>query len=218
MRYLSKPVFNYVEQNTLQLFNYQTATIVKIHQKISEKLTLFWLFLNKTKNWDKITNISTAAIALSALIFSVFSFKTQLDQAERISIANVKPLLRVHGEKYTNLKSIQISNYGSGPAVISSASFCRLKKECTNNIVELFDLPVIWDDYYNMPAKMAIPPQGNVVLVKLSLENLKNNNIQEDKALKILKEWQKQKSEITVRVIYKDILGNIQPEMSFRLK
>lgn len=191
---------------------------MKIHQKISEQLTLFWLLLKKTKNWDKLANISTATTALAALIFSASSFKIQQDQAERIAIANVKPLLQIHGERYTNLKSIQISNYGSGSAVISSASFCRPKKECTNNIVELFDLPVIWDDYYNMPVKMVIPPQGNLVLVKLSLKNLKNNNIEEDKALKILKEWQKQKSEITVRVIYKDILGNIQPEMSFRLK
>ena len=106
------------------------------------------------------------------------------------------------------------------PVVLTNFEFGP-KKGCTNNIVELFDLPdtsINWDYFYNMPAKMVISPQGNEVLVKLSLENLKNKNIQEDKALKILKEWQKQKSEITVRVIYKDILGNIQPEMSFRLK
>ena len=190
---------------------------MKIPQKISNQLILFWLVLKKTESWDKLANISSAAIALAALVFSISSFKTQQDQAERIAIANVKPLLRIHGEKYMNLKSVQISNYGSGTAVITSASFCRPKKKCTNNIVELFDLSVTWDDYYNMPDGMAIPSQGNFVLVKLTLKNLKNKNIKKDKALKILNEWQKQKSEITVRIKYKDILGNIQPEISFRL-
>lgn len=167
-------------------------------------------------DWDKFANISSVTIALAALIFSVFSFKAQQDQAERTAVAEVKPLLRIHTEKYINLKSIQISNYGSGAAVINSASFCRPTKKCTINIVELFDLPVVWDDYYNMPTGMVIPPKENFVLVKLTLKNLMSNGIERNKAIEILEEWQRQKSEISAKVVYKDILGNIQPEIYFK--
>ena len=161
--------------------------------------------------WDTIANIAAVTVALVALLFSVFSFRSQLNQAERIARANLKPLLSIRSQIYANLKSICVVNYGVGPAVVTKAEFCRTGNDSTDRIVDLFDLPVPnWDTFTRLPPKRAIQTEGEVTLVKLSLQRLLTDNVQEKEATDLLRRWEDQKSGIQVKIEYEDILGNHQ--------
>jgi len=161
--------------------------------------------------WDTVAIIATVAVALAALLFSFFTFKSQLKQSERVARANIKPLLSMKSLNYSDLKSICINNYGIGPAVVTKAEFCRERSESTDRIVDLFDLPVKnWDTFTNLPPKRAIPEKAEVILVKLSLKRLLSDGVEEGKAFDLLKKWNEQKSGIEIKIEYEDILGNRQ--------
>ena len=117
-----------------------------------------------------LVNVSSVVIALAALIFSIVSFKKQQDRAGLHASASVKPLLSIKSQKYIDLKSIRIVNYGVGPAVIRKAEFRRgPQARPTDKIVDLFTLNIVWESFVNVPPNRAIPAQGEIVLVKSPL-------------------------------------------------
>lgn len=168
--------------------------------------------------WEVIVSVSSALIALSALLFSVFSFKKQQDRADAYSKISVKPLLSIKSQNYVDLKSIQLINYGVGPAVIRKVGFRRAPDdESTNKIVDLFNLNIDWETFVNVPAKRAIPAEGEITLVKQSLKHLMNQGISEDDGLSILRDWKSQKTGILVHIEYSDIYGNEMEPMKEKL-
>jgi len=161
-------------------------------------------------NWEVLASISSSIIAFAALIFSVASFRRQQARADLFARASVKPLLSIKSQKYIDLKSIRIVNYGVGPAVIRKAEFRRSREgEPTNKIVELFNLDITWESFINVPPNRAIPGQGEILLVKESLTHLLGQGYDDKTALAILAQWQQQKAGILVHIEYEDIYGNL---------
>lgn len=156
-----------------------------------------------------IASICSAIIAFAALIFSIVSFKRQQDRADAYARAGVKPLLSIKSQKFGHLKSIRIVNYGVGPAVIKMAEFRRGPEGVpTNEIVDLFNLNIVWESFVNVPPNRAIPAEGEILLIKESLAHLLGLGHNEKTALTILNQWQSQKTGIHVRIEYEDIYGN----------
>jgi hypothetical protein len=106
----------------------------------------------KEMNVEIIASVSSAIIALVALIFSMVTLKRQQDRADTYARASVRPLLSIKSQNYLDLKSIRIVNYGVGPAVIRKAEFRRGSVGVpTNKIVDLFNLNIIWESFVNVP-------------------------------------------------------------------
>ena len=89
---------------------------------------------------------ASVIIALSALVFSIVSFRQQQnraekqeDRAEKLAVDSVKPLLEIQHERYMRTKAIRLRNYGLGPAVVKVAQFTKGGGSLTNKIVDLFD-------------------------------------------------------------------------------
>lgn len=103
-------------------------------------------------------------------------------------------------------------NYGVGPAVIRKAEFRRGPDGIpTNKIIDLFNLNIVWESYVNVPSNRAIPAEGEILLIQVSLAQLRGQGHDEKTALAILDRWQDQKTGILVRIEYEDIYGNPMP-------
>lgn len=175
---------------------------------------LHWLVPTK-EGWEIISGIVSIAIALAALIFSIHSFNKQQDRAETQAKGNVRPLLMMKSQKYIDVKSIEVANYGVGPAVVKTAKFYRIESEnSTNDIVKLFDLEITWEIFTNLPSNRAIAPQEKIVLVGQSSDHLKSQGFTDERSLQLLKKWQEQKAGIKVEIEYLDILGNEMPKLT----
>jgi hypothetical protein len=164
-----------------------------------------------------IVALASAVIALAALAFSIFSFQRQQRRTERFETKKVKPLLWIRSETYTDQKSIQLWNYGLGPAIITSAQFEKGDRR-THKIVELFDginriarSPaghVKWVRFVGLLPNRAIPAQDHITLVEQSLENLQSQGVDEAAGLELLRLWMDAKTDIKVSIEYADIFGN----------
>lgn len=129
-------------------------------------------------------------------------------------MASVKPFLLIRSQAYEDLKSIRLTNYGLGPAIIKSALFEKPGSPPTNRIVDLFDhLRKAeprwrrWERFVNLPPDRAIPAEGEVLLIRQSLEHLRNQGIEEEAGLRLLSDWQREKKGIEVYIEYEDIFG-----------
>ena len=160
-------------------------------------------------DWAAIGSVASVVVAVAALAFSVLVFRSQQRWAERNAWANVRPFFWMRLETYVDLKSIILRNDGMGPAVISNAIFTKDSKS-TSHIVELFNLNIpYWETFVNISPGRVVPPQGEIVLVRQSLQHLQDQGIEDTKGLAILEEWQAQRSGIHVRIEFADIYGNI---------
>jgi len=177
-----------------------------------------------SQDWQTVAAVASSAIGLAALIFSIVSFQRQQLRAERLAVASVKPLLWLQRQGYVDMKSILLRNYGLGPAIIKQARFSKGGRS-TNKLVDLFDIRapgrpsegIMWETFVNLPEKRAIPAQGEVVLVKESLEHLTGQGIDSKTGLALLAQWAKQAAGIEVDIEYADILGNRMEPLTFRL-
>ena len=182
---------------------------------------------------QSIVNLASVVIALAALVFSIVTFnrqqaraEKQQARAEKLAVDSVKPLLWIQSQKYTDMKSIQIRNYGLGPAIIKVARFER-GQNVTNNIVELFnhlsftdDLPaqrVRWETFVDLPSKRAIPPGGDIPLIRQSLKNLRSQGMEEEAGLELLRRFQRVKEDIRVHIEYVDVFGDEMEPLDFTL-
>jgi hypothetical protein len=109
-------------------------------------------------------------IALAALGFSILSFPAQQPRAERDARATVKPLLWIQSQVYVDLKTVRLMNDGIGPAIVRRAVFAKGNK--SNRLVDLFDLPFVWESFLPVRSGRVIPAQSEIVLVKESLSHL----------------------------------------------
>jgi len=175
--------------------------------------------------WPTIAAVASALIALAALVFSVISFQNQQARAAAQQRASIKPLLWIHPQRYRDRKALLLRNYGLGPAIIRRAGFMREGHAATNRIVELFDLrtpggpsrSIVWETFDTVERGRAIPAQGEIVLIRQSLEHLVGQGIEESEGLRLLEAWQQQRTGIRVTIEYEDILGNTLEPLDFTL-
>jgi len=157
-------------------------------------------------------NFASLIVALFALAFSIVSFDKQQSRAEVHARAIVKPWLLIKSQKYEDLKSIRLLNYGLGPAIIKKAEFlCGPEGVVTNNISKLFFKNIVWDTYVNVVPNRSIPAGEEMILVKLSLQHLLLQGYTNDQAQSLLEQWSQKKTGIVVRIEYEDIYGNPMP-------
>lgn len=168
-------------------------------------------------NWEAVTAISSGTIALAALVFSFFSFRAQQNRAERHAKASVKPILKIRTQKYDDQKAIKLINAGIGPAIISKAEFSKGDKK-TNNIVELFNLDIVWESFINVPDGTAIQANEELDLVFQTAKHLERNNHTPHQAENIMRQWEQQKSGIQILIEYEDIFLNQQDPLCLELK
>ncbi len=166
--------------------------------------------------WGTIAAVASAVTAVAALVFSVVSFQRQQVRAALQQRQSVKPLLWIHPHQYLDRKALFLRNYGLGPAIIRRAEFTRDGHVVTNRIVELFDLrahgaPIVWETFDTVAPGRAIPADGQIILIRQSLEHLMGQ-VEEAEGLRLLESWQQQRRGIRVFIDYEDILGNaIEP-------
>lgn len=183
--------------------------------------------------WATVAAVASALIALTALVFSVISFERQQRRAaaqqamaEALATASVKPLLWVHPQRYIDRKALFLRNYGLGPAIIREARFMRSSHSATSRIVDLFDLrlpheparSIVWETFSSVQPGRAIPAQGEMTLIKQSLEHLQGQSIERSEGLRMLESWQEQRRGIRVLVHYEDILGNVMEPLDFTFR
>jgi hypothetical protein len=162
---------------------------------------------------------AAAIVALAALVFSVFSFSRQQRRADIHARASVKPLLSIRSQNYDDRKSIRIVNSGVGPAIIKKVEFRRGPHgPPTNKLVDLFSLPIVWETFVNVPANRVIPAEGEILLIKQTLDHLRGQGNDEKKALALLDQWKTQKTGIHVHIEYEDIYSNAMTPVDEDLK
>ena len=167
---------------------------------------------------DIVTGIASALIALAALGFSIYSFKSQQTRAERHAVAIVRPLLSMRSLNYVDHKAIKLMNYGLGPAIIKRAAFSK-DGNSAERVVDLFQLDIEkWERFQNLPTDLAVPAQGEIVLVEQTLGHLVNQGYSKDDAYALLAQWRDQKSGIDVYIEYQDIFGNTMEPLKDKLK
>ncbi len=166
---------------------------------------------------ETVISIASAIIALTALGFSIYSFKSQQARAERHAVANVKPLLSMKSLNYVDHKAIKLMNYGLGPAIIKRAVFSK-DDNSTEGLVDLFQIDIEkWERFQNLPNDLAVPAQAEIVLIEQTLGHLVNQGHREDDAYALLSQWRDQKSGIDVYIEYQDIFGNTMAPLKDKL-
>ena len=169
---------------------------------------------------QSMSGILTVWISLIALIIALRveirtqkRFERQIEQAKRISSANIKPVLTISVSEYINYKSFVLSNCGLGTAVLVNVEISRNGSK-VDNLAELFsfDEHIIWDTYWTFSHEHYLGPKDKTTLIKLTTNNLKEQGYNEMKSLQILKKWQEQIEGINIKIAYEDIYGNRQKE------
>jgi hypothetical protein len=160
-------------------------------------------------DWSIVSSISSAVIALAALIFSVQSFRRQQQWSEKNARANVRPFFWLKLQNYTDLKSIILCNEGVGPAIITAAEFTKDGRS-TSRLVDLMDLEIpLWETFTGISRRRVVPPHGEVVLLRQSLGHLIDQGIDADTGLHILERLQRQRRGIEIHIDLEDIYGNV---------
>lgn len=171
--------------------------------------------------------VLTVIIALIAIIIAIrvegrtnSRFNSQLELANQVAIANAKPILAVIPSDYTHLKSVGLSNYGVGTAIITNISFSKGDR-VKDGLWKLFDLQadlppgskeVEWDHYWTFGNREYYLRAGqDIQLVKLSEEILSDQKFSASNVVTILNSYRQQLKGIGVEITYKDIFGNKQP-------
>jgi len=165
-----------------------------------------------------ISSIAAFTAILVAILVEIRTnrrFSEGLKREERLALANIKPLLAVYPSKFTSHKAVTLHNYGIGTAVITGISFARGNKVDSLSLVNLFNFSekIIWDYSWSFrQRRLYVQPGQDVVLVKLTEENLTGQGFDGGTIRKILDACQEQMDGITIYITYEDILGNLQED------
>jgi hypothetical protein len=142
---------------------------------------------------------------LAALIFSLRSFRAQQKWSEASAHASVKPFFWLKLQGYTDLKSVILIHDGAGPAVIASATFTTNGRS-TDRLVDLIDVDIpLWETFTGVSRQRVVPPQGEIVLLRQSLEHLVGQDIDAETGLQIMEQIHEQRRGIQIGLEYEDI-------------
>jgi hypothetical protein len=172
--------------------------------------------------WVSFGAVGSMVVAVVALVFSIHESRAHrrwADQneqeqrrwADQNARDNVKPFFWTKLQTYVDLKSISLRNDGVGPAIITNATFTKNGRS-TSRLVELFDLDIpFWETYIGISPGRVVPPQGEIVLLRQSLQHLEGQGIDRAKGLAILKSLQAQRKAIHLKIEFEDIYGKAMP-------
>ena len=170
------------------------------------------------KDWAPII-VSIAALVVAGLaeVRNERRFELQLTQADAIAKAQVRPFLGVYSLKYLEQRGVVLYNRGAGPAVITEVRISRDGK-LEQSFPSSFDLgpTVVWKDFFTFGERTVLKAGDEVSLVLLSKEVLVANGLRPAQADRVLGEFEKQKSGLSIQIQHEDVLGNKLPPMEMR--
>jgi hypothetical protein len=140
-------------------------------------------------------------------------FQNEQDLNKKIAEANAKPILSVWTTEYKKHKGITLINCGTGTAIITKIEFSK-GSESEKNIAKLFKKSknFLWDTCWTFSdTKFYIQAGKEIVLVKLTLKGLEEQNFSNEEALLILEEWQSNMEGIRILITYDNVFDNQQP-------
>jgi hypothetical protein len=171
-----------------------------------------------------VASVTTAVIALVIALRvdarASTRFRTQLDLTQKLAIANIKPVLGLVTAEFSNLKSIQLVNYGTGTAVITKVVISKVGR-VERNVADLFsfEVPITWDNYWTVTDDVFYLRAGqSLILARVSAQGLLADGFDVDGADRILRSWQAQLEGVRVDALYEDALGNKLPDYSRTLR
>jgi hypothetical protein len=173
------------------------------------------LITSITATISSIAAITAILVAILVVIRTHRRVSEGLRREERLALANIKPLLAVYPSKFIDHKAVTLHNYGIGTAVLTGISFAKGNNVDSLSLVNLFNFSekVIWDYFWNFrQRKLYVQPGRDVLLVKLTAENLAEQGFDAATIRKILDAWQQQMDGITIYITYEDVLGNLQED------
>lgn len=176
---------------------------------------------------SSITAVISSLAAIIAIVIAIIveirshkRFSEQLKREEKLALANIKPLLDIYPSKFINHKAVTLHNYGVGTAIITSITFSKDAKSENASLVNLFNFPqrIVWANFWNFRQKVYYIQAGqDLVLLKLTEENLSNQGFDEKTIKSILSSCEEQMRGINIQITYSDILGNIQEKYNATL-
>lgn len=153
-------------------------------------------------------------IALRAEKRSSSRFEKQLELQEKIAKANLTPLLASYTSEYPDRKGIIFTNSGSGTAVITEIEFIRGERKGKSIPEVVAGIP--WDTYWSFPkTKQYLKAGETIQLAMITAESLANREYSVERRREFIKRFNTDMDSLTIRAVYQDLLGNIQPEYSY---
>lgn len=178
----------------------------------------------KPKNEDRLVLWQTIALvvatfaAILSICFGAYQFHSQQQSADLVAHANIKPLLDTLGEKTEDSRSIAIINYGIGSAIITNVKFARKSDGKWSNccIADLFDHKVMHDQVFTfLSGDSYLEPGGKILLLSITRNHLEDDHgLDSSQINRMLRSWDAQIANITVKISYTDVLGEKQNDLS----
>ncbi len=167
-----------------------------------------------------LSSISSVLVAIIALIIAYrverrtqARFSDQLDEARKLSEANVKPLLCIYTRGYINDRGLRLENQGLGTAIITNIIISRGNREA-DTVVDLINMEdkIVWDSYWRFRKPITYLAAGdNKRLVALTLKRLEADGFNNERAMQTLDKLKDELNKISIEIKYSDVFGNEQP-------
>ncbi|MFV8781986.1 hypothetical protein ACNKU7_06135 [Microbulbifer sp. SA54] len=155
------------------------------------------------KKIEIITGLSSVLIALCALLFSVYSFKTQQEREDLRATKSAQPILKIRTINYDGKLGIKLVNVGLGPAIITEARFTK-NDITTNKIYRFLKINKAFETYINIPKKTVLKPNEERILAFVST----SQGYTDAEFGEISQLWHLGKMGIKVHIDYQDIYGS----------
>jgi len=177
--------------------------------------------------WSTILNLLTAIAALSAVILAVASeiraqkrFKQGNEIQERIAAASIRPLLGVNVTRGFAEIKVTLRNEGLGTADMTEMAFRKGNRQ-GNSLPSVLD-PAIkfqWDSIVRLGKQGAyLRPGKKLVLLFLSIDELKKQGIPDATIDQILESVGSQIKGVDMSIKFQDVLGNAQANFETTLE
>jgi len=171
--------------------------------------------------------VTSTAIGIGALILALKAenrnrkqFQLQIDESRKLAEFSRKPILNIHINNYIDRKEVILANFGEGPANITHINFKRDDNEA-RNIAALFSFSdqFNWDSIWNFTEPTHyLPANKEIILAKLTAENLKSQNFEKEEVDKIMNTFYQELLNIKIHFEYKDVFDNPQPPLNYPIK
>lgn len=183
-------------------------------------------------NPPSITDIIQAIASILAIVISIVSLiishkgdrKTKELEIEiaknnlEIAKANLRPILTIETDDFTNSRGVLLVNHGTGRAIITNITISKGGTFAENN--KIADLMYQKDRYFTFDyfsfftpnEEQYVEADRKLYLVQLTEEHLRSQNLDEGQIKKILDNWYNELSGIQIEIKYQDMIKTPQPD------
>jgi hypothetical protein len=157
-------------------------------------------------------------------------FQEQLDRDGEIAQMNLKPLLDVYPTNRQDRKAVTLGNYGLGPAKITArpsySKDGRVEHEKLSELISFqkeknksgqLKQPTRWTSWAFRKDTYFVRPGQEIPLFDFTEKILLAQDFDEKTARRILDNCREQLTNITIDIIYEDILGNRQDPLNYKI-